>query len=156
MSTFTLDSRFGTFHLQSRRRRRSLMESLAVCAGALALPATSLAQAPDFSAPHHPERLLVRFKAGVSDEKKAQVHAGVGAEKLKGYGHVDGLVLVRVPAAELQTARGRYAGDPNVLYAEPDYEISFGGVCDGCDPTDPGYSATGCNPDDPSFCDGNL
>ena len=57
--------------------------------------ASTMAQTPNLNAPHHPEHLLVRFKAGVTDTLRAQVNTSVGALELRRYRFVDGLTLAR-------------------------------------------------------------
>ena len=38
---------------------------------------------PDFDAPRHPERLLVRFKTAASEQGRQQAHAAVQAQEIK-------------------------------------------------------------------------
>ena len=80
---------------------------------------------PDFDAPHHPENLLVRFTAGASEQARQQAHSAFQATEVKRFRHLSGLTLVKVPSAGLQAACTAYLNNPNVLYAEPDYEVFF-------------------------------
>ena len=72
----------------------------------------------------HPERLLVRFKPGVTREGRQDAHdAAHVREILRDYHTVEGLQLVEVPKDELSAALAVYSGHPDVLYAEPDYVV---------------------------------
>jgi len=77
-----------------------------------------------------PDRLLVRFKEGVSAKQALKVHGTVGAQVVRNYGIVPGLQLVRLPQGTgVARALAAYRGDPRVLYAEPDYLLrAAGGV----------------------------
>ncbi len=48
--------------------------------------------------PHHPERLLLRFKAATPQPARDTLHAAAGAVKVKAYRFVDGLTLSRYHA----------------------------------------------------------
>lgn len=106
-------SRCGTLK-PCRRCAPAILGFLLPTCGALARP-------PDFTAPHHPRQLLVRFKPGATDQARHQVHNAIGATQLRAYRNVDGLVLVRVSPDQLQQAHAAYVGDQRILYAEPDY-----------------------------------
>lgn len=82
---------------------------------------TSAQPLANLNIPHHPERLLMRFKPGIPDAERATVHQSIGAQELRIFEAVDGLVLVKVPAAQLPTMLEHYSKNPNVLYVEPDY-----------------------------------
>lgn len=74
--------------------------------------------------PFHPERLLVRFKAGVTRGERDATHQAAGAKGvLWDYRAVSGLQLVRVAPNELSAALRTYRDHPEVRYAEPDYTI---------------------------------
>ncbi|MCH8966097.1 MAG: S8 family serine peptidase [Planctomycetes bacterium] len=78
--------------------------------------------APSF----HPTRLLVRFKHGTSPGAREAAHRTASSRRiLKEYRVVEGLQLVEVAGADLETALANYRNDPNVLYAEPDYRVEF-------------------------------
>ena len=78
--------------------------------------------------------IIVRFKSrndgglSVSADKIQTAHAKAGAKVLKDFsaGGLTGLQLVQlVNGTNIQTAIKEYQSDPDVLYAEPDYEISI-------------------------------
>ena len=74
--------------------------------------------------PHHPERLLVRFKPDANAAARQAAHMTAGARQtLKEYHTVSGLYLVEVPADTLETALEAYRDDPDVQYAQPDQVI---------------------------------
>lgn len=87
--------------------------------------ASSLAQEPaPPPAPHHPEHVLVRFKASASAAGIAG--ANVDAENAVPVRHfecVPRLNLMRVPPGMVARAIAAYRRNPNVLYAEPDYRV---------------------------------
>lgn len=86
-------------------------------------------------APHHAERLLVRFKPGRAASAKQALHrTTANARVLKEYRLVPDLALVKVPASRLAEALASYMADPNVLYAEPDYTVNVISV-----PNDPDF-----------------
>jgi subtilisin family serine protease len=86
-------------------------------------PAAEFCAAPS-GEPFHPERLLVRFKAGVKRSAKQAVHDAARAKKvLWDYHAVTGLQLIEVPRVELASARAVYEDHADVLYAEPDYFV---------------------------------
>jgi subtilisin family serine protease len=77
------------------------------------------------------DRLIVRFKSpqhqGVPGLAMSVAHARVGAtiEKDFSAGGITGLQIVQLPrGTDLQSAIKEYESNPDVLYAEPDYEIS--------------------------------
>lgn len=96
------------------------------------------AQVAGVEHPHHPERLIVRYKSATSQQARAAVPARHGATVERNDPHVDGLAFVRVAPNNLAAKLVDLRNDPDVLYAEPDYEITA--------------SAT---PNDPDFLYGN-
>ncbi|WP_424038474.1 S8 family serine peptidase [Methanoregula sp.] len=103
--------------------------------------------------------IIVRFKSrndsglSVSADKIQMAHAKVGAKVLKDFsaGGLTGMQLVQLNGTDVQTAIKEYQSDPNVLYAEPDYEISITR-----DETGPAVLSTGplqiaSIPNDPGF-----
>ena len=104
--------------------------------------------------------IIVRFKSrndgglSVSADKIQTAHAKAGAKVLKDFsaGGLTGMQLVQlVNGTDIQTAIREYQSDPDVLYAEPDYEISITR-----DETGPAVQSTGplqiaSLPDDPDF-----
>src|SRR6266487_3315448 len=96
--------------------------------------AQSLADEKDKAAPYVQDELLIKFKEGVTDEKKEHLHAKNGTKKLREY---KPLRLHRVKLKEgdnPKNAAERYKSDKDVEYAEPNFIVS--------------HNAT---PDDPSF-----
>jgi len=88
---------------------------------------------PSTPAPQVPDRILVKFKAGVGLLAMAQVNARSGATvegKISGIG----VQVVKVRPGQVASAIAAYKGDPRVEYAEPDYiaEAAY-------DPNDPYY-----------------
>ncbi len=76
------------------------------------------------AAPHHPSRLLVRFKPAVTREARQAAHqAAQVKEVLQEYHVVDGLQLVEVAEDRLSAALAAYQNHPAVRYAEPDYLV---------------------------------
>lgn len=93
----------------------------------------ALGQDPEPAPLFRPERLLVRFKPGVSQATKDTLHTAVGATELNRFGLVDGLTLVKVSPASLAQARRGYQNSADVLYVEPDVRITlFGTFPDDC------------------------
>lgn len=75
-------------------------------------------------ATHHPEHVLVRFKAGTLRAGRQAVHAAARAKGvLVDYHVVGGLQLVQVAEDALPEALAVYRNHPDVLYAEFDYAV---------------------------------
>lgn len=145
---------FGGVMIRRRSQRRLSEHSpvqgtwdtnLLVAAAICSFSSSLLAQIPDFSVAHHPQQLLVRFKPSATVQARQDFHSKVGSQELKAYTLVPGLVLVDVQGGDLQAACGEYAGNSNVLYAEPNYGLAQAGDCDVCVATDPNC------PNDPEF-----
>jgi len=109
----------------------------------LALCTFSFAQSPLIAqkvnrmlrSPHDPERLLVRFKPGVVAQQRANVHAQIDATHIKNYRYVDGLTLIKIPAANLENAGvslpKKKNGQPDVMITIfPTFALSSGDVAD--------------------------
>jgi len=79
------------------------------------------------SQPHHPSRVIVRFRLGVS------TLPGSGADHNLGPSNVH--LVGNPPGISVAEALRRYRANPNVLYAEPDYEVRAVAT-----PTDPLWS----------------
>src|SRR6266550_6956282 len=86
--------------------------------------------------PHHPDRLIVKFKPGVDEALKEVVHAKADTKLHKKF--------KKLPEIEVRQIRGRksleealaaYAGSGVVEYVEPDYEVTASVV-----PNDPLYA----------------
>jgi alpha-tubulin suppressor-like RCC1 family protein/subtilisin family serine protease len=68
--------------------------------------------------------LLVKFRSGIAEDRKKNLHKKHGAEKLKEF---DKLRLHHVKlkkGMEVEEAQKRYQADPEVEYAEPNFEYS--------------------------------
>ena len=77
-------------------------------------------------APHHAERLLVRFKPGATQHAKQSAHRAFrGAKVLHTYRRQAGLELIEVPDGKVREALAAYRRNPNVEYAEPDLVITI-------------------------------
>jgi subtilisin family serine protease len=84
--------------------------------------------APVSLQPHHPSRVLVRFRAGTSFLPRSGSSRGFAAHK--------GLYLVdNPPGLSVEEVVRRYHSDPNVLYAEPDFTVRTTAV-----PNDPAFT----------------
>src|SRR6266403_2156578 len=71
-----------------------------------------------------PGEVLVRFRAGTSEQQKLSVHALVDSQLGKRFESVSHLVKVSLPeAASVQEAVSKYRAYPDVLYAEPNYIV---------------------------------
>jgi subtilisin family serine protease len=101
-----------------------------------------MAAAPDYV----PNELLVKFKAGTSNSRKAEVLAIVNAmlseriltKAMERFGDSEGIMLLKVPAG-VENALARFRDVAEVEYAEPNYLYT--------------YDATS---DDPSYTNGSL
>jgi len=99
---------------------------------------------------HAPDRLLVRFKAGAPAQSindalgKAKGNSGKqkgkaikGLKKDRSFKSMEGLKLVHLPPGRnLQDAISQLKKNPNVLYVEPDYQLTLNAT-----PNDTSYSS---------------
>ncbi len=112
---------------QSRSRLPAGLGPTGVCfvVAVCLLAATTRSQAQlQPLAPHHPGRVLVRFKPGTSVAAMQTASAGVDrAVAIQSFRCVDRLTLVRIPRGTISDALAAYRRNPNVLYAEPDYTV---------------------------------
>ena len=69
--------------------------------------------------------VLVKFKPGVNANARADAHRVLRATPLAEIPRT-GVHRVRVPAGDESAAIARYRGNPNVLYAEPNFIRSIG------------------------------
>ncbi|AKQ45468.1 peptidase S8 [Rufibacter radiotolerans] len=75
-----------------------------------------------------PNEVLVKFKAGVSDDVRSAVLARIGGSvkeriltrTMERFGDKEGITLVHTPMAALE-AIGKIKGETNIEYAEPNY-----------------------------------
>src|SRR5262245_36862339 len=71
-----------------------------------------------------PDQVLVRFQPGATGAAMAAAHAAIGATIVKTFDVVDRLHLVRLGGGvDVKQAIARYARNPNVLYAEPNWMV---------------------------------
>lgn len=71
-----------------------------------------------------PDRILVKFRHGLSASAKAAVHTSVGTRSLKQYTAVTDLEAVGLPASlDVRSALRSYRQRPEVEYVEPDYTV---------------------------------
>lgn len=83
------------------------------------------------------DSILVKFKPGTSVSSVNAAHGKVGPKKVKNFRIVPELKHVVLPAGKsLEEALSEYRKNPNVLYAEPDYQYELSAV-----PNDTYYSA---------------
>src|SRR5688572_26321569 len=104
----------------------------AQAAGAALPPGTSALQgpAPEFV----PGELLVRFRPGVGAARRAAVRAD-GDARLRRSLSLPGLELLRLaPGEPVRAAAAEFEGDPDVLYAEPNFLYELDAV-----PNDPRF-----------------
>ena len=72
--------------------------------------------------PYKPDEVIVRFKAGVTRNRSAAVHAKYAAQVVREYRIPSNLALVKVPTGmTVEKAIADYQRDPDVLYAEPNF-----------------------------------
>ena len=83
-----------------------------------------------------PDSILVRFKSGTSDTKVNTAHGNVNPKSVKSFKVISGLKhVILPPGRSLEDALATYRKNPNVLYAEPDYQYQLNAV-----PNDPFYN----------------
>ncbi|MDH5517697.1 MAG: S8 family serine peptidase [Gammaproteobacteria bacterium] len=76
-----------------------------------------------------PDSILVRFKPGTPSEDVATAHANINPNAVKNYRILDGLKQITLPPGiSVEKALENYLKNPNVLYAEPDYQYPINAV----------------------------
>lgn len=80
--------------------------------GSVATPGTATAT----------EALIVRFKPGAARNRQVDAHVAAGALRARAAALTD-TVVVDVPTGRGNSALAAYQARPDVLYAEPDYEV---------------------------------
>lgn len=70
------------------------------------------------------DEILVKFKAGVTDLKKKNLHQKHGAEKLKEFSHLQLHHLKLKSGMRVENAVKQYQAEPDVEYAEPNFLYS--------------------------------
>ncbi|MGE3908694.1 MAG: S8 family serine peptidase [Chloroflexota bacterium] len=89
---------------------------------------------PSARAASRTEPLIVRFKPGATRSVQVDAHVAAGAQTARSVALTD-TVVVDVPAGQGQAALAAYNARPDVLYAEPDYQVHAFYT-----PNDPQYS----------------
>jgi subtilisin family serine protease len=119
----------------------SLLLSLVPSASAAPQPKPRITQAHikaalDRIPKYAPDRLLVRFKPGTAATIKAQIHNQAGAELHRTLPHT-GVQVVKVPKNQIVQKLRAYRANPNVEFAEPDYNRLLVIPNEGTDPPPP-------------------
>jgi len=84
----------------------------------------------------HPERIIVKFKAGVPEQQINAIHSKYGTKKLLGSIMIPGLQLVKLPKGlNVKKAVIEFNKEAVVQFAEPDYK----GYIDQTYPNDPEF-----------------
>ena len=128
---------------KARRRSAIAVAAMAVVAMVNAWPAQAAGAAPPAGmsavqgpAPEFvPGELLVRFRPGVGAARRAAVRAD-GDARLRRSLSLPGLELLRLaPGEPVRAAAAEFEGDPDVLYAEPNFLYKLDAV-----PNDPRFA----------------
>ncbi|MDH5394202.1 MAG: S8 family serine peptidase, partial [Gammaproteobacteria bacterium] len=70
-----------------------------------------------------PDSILVRFKPGTPSDEVTASHANINPNAVKSYRVLSGLKQITLPPGiSVEKALANYRKNPNVLYAEPDYQ----------------------------------
>lgn len=85
-------------------------------------------RAPDWSQPHDPSTLLVRFKQPASPEIRASVHAALGSRVANRLNRIPVDVVELPSQANPRALLAAYQNNPNVEYAEPNYRLGIGQI----------------------------
>ena len=68
------------------------------------------------------DEIIVRFRPGIADQQRKQVHEKLRGKALRHYKSVPGLERIRLAKGKnIKQALKEYLADPRVLYAEPNY-----------------------------------
>lgn len=88
---------------------------------------------PPADAAYVPDRIVVKFKEGVSSVHVAQLHASQGTSIVSEIPQI-GVQVLSVPPGEVEAKIAAFEADPRVEFAEPDYiaQVAY-------DPNDPYY-----------------
>jgi thermitase len=96
-------------------------------------PVSAEGGSPTASAAYVPDRIVVKFKEGLSSAQVAQLHASHGAAVVDAIPEL-GVQILSVPAGQVEAKLAAYKADPSVEYAEPDYLAQAA-----YEPNDPSY-----------------
>ena len=83
-------------------------------------PLSAAEGSPPLKAPYAPDRIVVKFKKGLSPAQVAQLNASLGATVIDEIPQI-GVKILKIPAGEVEAKIAAYQADPRVEYAEPDY-----------------------------------
>jgi thermitase len=114
----------GVFEMD-RMRSQALLVSLLVISILLitavySAPLSADEGSPLADAPYVPDRIVVKFKEGLSSAYVAQLNAGQRATIVGEIPQI-GVQILSVPTGEVEAKIAAYRADPRVEYAEPDY-----------------------------------
>ncbi len=85
---------------------------------------TSGTVAPSSLAPHVPNEVIVKFRAGVPEIRKTLARSRASGARLRAFRILEGLEHHRMPPQiSVEAAIAAYRQDPDVLYAEPNYIV---------------------------------
>ncbi len=88
---------------------------------------------------YYPDRLIVKFKNGVSDEVKKQIVRANKAKFVKEPIGIVGAKVIMIEEALLDKTMESFKNDPNVEYVEKDGVIKITSLPSDCYPNDPAY-----------------
>jgi len=94
----------------------SIFLTTAVCGP----PPSAAEGSPPADAPYAPDRIVVKFKEGLSSAHVAQLNASQGAAVVAEIPRI-GVQILSVPPGEVEAKIAAFKANPMVEYAEPDY-----------------------------------
>ena len=123
----------------SKRRNKALLAMLLVISiflttAVYGAPVSADEGSPLANASYAPDRIVVKFKEGLSSAHVAQLNASQGVAVVDEIPQI-GVQILSVPPGEVEVKIAAFRADPRVEYAEPDY-IALPAY----EPNDPYYS----------------
>ncbi len=108
-----------------KRKRETLLAllltiSIFLTTAIYSAPVSADEGSPAAGAAYVPDRIVVKFKEGLSPAQAAQLHANQGAAVVDAIPEL-GAQILSVPAGQVEAQLAAYKANPNVEYAEPDY-----------------------------------
>jgi len=97
-----------------------LVISISLTTAILSAPLSADGGSPLADAPYVLDRIVVKFKDGLSLGHKAQLHASQGAVVVDEIPQI-GAQILAIPPGEVEAKIAAYRADPRVEYVEPDY-----------------------------------
>ncbi|MBI5075073.1 MAG: hypothetical protein HZB62_07895 [Nitrospirae bacterium] len=93
----------------------------------LTMPAYALdmAQVEAGATSYREGELLVKFKAGTPEEIKNKIHEMIGSEVIKEFRSIQVQHVSLKKGLSVDEALRLYRADPNIEYAEPDYNVKI-------------------------------